>query len=188
MARYDELRGNNNGIIEPEELTKEPYDYTGWMILEDVNILGPLVGVPGDLDDGRFSETQLLTQTPWGLLAQANVNTNGAASDRNFEFGSTPFAGTQVNGGSTLHRLKEGIERFLVTDINNPGTTEGAASVVPVIWDHITLATIDFAHVPGGINVLYMDGHVVFRKYPQSRFPGTPESAKTFGKFNAIFD
>ena len=188
MERYDELRGNNNGIIEGQEFTKEPYDYTGWLILDDVNILGPLMGQTPGMADGRYSESQLLSQSPWGLVAQANVTSLGAQSDKNFDFSGTPFAGTQANGDSILRRLKTGIERFMITDINDPGAVDSAATIVPVLWDHVTVNVKDFAHVPGGSNVLYMDGHVVFKTYPQTRFPVTPESARTFGKYNAIFD
>jgi prepilin-type N-terminal cleavage/methylation domain-containing protein/prepilin-type processing-associated H-X9-DG protein len=188
MERYDIAKGNKNGIIEPEELTKEPYDYTGWLIMDDVNIVGPLIGVLGDLPDGRFSEPQLLNQSPWGLVAQANVSSGGAASDKSYDFAGTPYEGTQVNGGSILYRLKNGIERFMITDINNPGSVESSTSRVVTIWDHISINSKDFAHVPGGINALYMDGHVAFSKYPQPRFPASHDSVKIFGKYNAIFD
>jgi prepilin-type N-terminal cleavage/methylation domain-containing protein/prepilin-type processing-associated H-X9-DG protein len=69
-------------------------------------------------------------------------------------------------GGSIIYRLKEGIERFMITDINNPGGSARAQSSIPVMWDQINDNIEDFAHVPGGCNVLYMDGHVEFLKYP----------------------
>ena len=37
------------------------------------------------------------------------------------------------------------------------------------MWDRIGVSGRSkdgFAHIPGGINVLYMDGHVEFKKYP----------------------
>jgi prepilin-type N-terminal cleavage/methylation domain-containing protein/prepilin-type processing-associated H-X9-DG protein len=81
---------------------------------------------------------------------------------------------------STLHVLKEGIERFFITDINNPAAGGQAQSSIPVMWDawapgvtYYTAAVPSsgetgvarFNHVPGGSNVLYMDGHVSFVKY-----------------------
>ena len=39
--------------------------------------------------------------------------------------------------------------------------------------DTIKWVVRDFNHVPGGGNVLYMDGHVEFIKYP-GKFPMTP--------------
>lgn len=69
-------------------------------------------------------------------------------------------------GGGTVYRMREGIERFLITDINNPGASAVSQSGIAVMWDYISAAAEDFNHVPGGSNVLYMDGHVNFVKYP----------------------
>jgi len=81
---------------------------------------------------------------------------------------------------STLYRLKEGIERFFITDINNPASGAKAQSTIAVMWDAwsqsksydvaVNGARGDngvsrFNHVPGGSNVLWMDGHVEFVKY-----------------------
>ena len=187
LERYDVGKGNGDGIIQPEEVGQEPYHYTGWMILDDVNVLGPLVGTVGLDSFGRISEAQFL-QTPWGELAQANVNSDAAASDEDFEV-SAQFAGTQSAGdGNTIYRLREGIERFLVTDINNPAASAAAASTVPVMWDHASTNVKDFSHVPGGGNVLYLDGHVVFQKYPAARFPMTEDSARMLGRYGKPFD
>jgi prepilin-type N-terminal cleavage/methylation domain-containing protein/prepilin-type processing-associated H-X9-DG protein len=69
-------------------------------------------------------------------------------------------------GGDAVMRLKEGIERFMITDINNPASSAMAESTVYVMWDLVATDTNLFNHVPGGCNVLYMDGHVDFVKYP----------------------
>ena len=69
-------------------------------------------------------------------------------------------------GGSTIYKLKDGIERFLITDINNPAGSAAAQSTVFVMWDRMGYNVTDFNHLPGGSNVLYMDGHVEFQKYP----------------------
>ncbi|HOQ90975.1 MAG TPA: DUF1559 domain-containing protein [Candidatus Hydrogenedentes bacterium] len=183
---YDQEKGNKNGTVEPCELVKEPYDYTGWMVLEDRNILGPLAGQTGTGPGGRFEEAEY-QQTPWGALALENVATNGEASHRDFTV-PPAFYGTQAGGGNVIYRLREGIERFLITDINNPGSSAAAQSVVPVLWDHVTTATKDFNHLPGGANVLYLDGHVEFLRYPADRFPVTVDSARTFGRYNRPFD
>jgi len=93
-----------------------------------------------------------------------------------------PFLVEGTAGGDKLLRMREGIERFLITDINNAGASSKAQSQVPVMWDLIlapitgdvganfTNAAAGFNHVPGGSNVLYMDGHAEFLKY-KSRFP-----------------
>lgn len=184
--RYDRARGNNNGTVEPCELTKEPYEYTGWMIMDAVNILGlAKVNTLGTGKGGAFEEVEY-NGTPWGELGTLNVATATAANDQDFT--TTLFPGSQVNGGNTLYRLREGVERFMITDINNPAASAQAQSNVPVMWDQITPSESDTPHKPGGCNVLYMDGHAVFVKYPSTKFPVSPESARCFTRFNRVFD
>lgn len=66
--------------------------------------------------------------------------------------------------------LKEGVERFLITDINNPGGSAQAQSTIPLLWDYIEFDQGNpdgsFIHQPGGCNILFLDGHVAFSKYP----------------------
>jgi len=69
------------------------------------------------------------------------------------------------NGGPTMYRLREGIERFLITDINNPAASAQAQSNIFMMWDAVSTFVSAFNHIPGGANVLYMDGHVEFQKY-----------------------
>jgi len=79
-------------------------------------------------------------------------------------------------GGNTLYRLREGIERFLITDINNAAGSAVAQSALPVIWDMIATnpsSQNQFNHAPGGVNCLYMDGHVEFLVYP-NKYPCSP--------------
>jgi prepilin-type N-terminal cleavage/methylation domain-containing protein/prepilin-type processing-associated H-X9-DG protein len=70
----------------------------------------------------------------------------------------------------TAFRLKEGIERFLITDINNPAASAMAQSEVPVQYDFLDTRASNFNHVPSGSNVMFLDGHVEFIKYP-GKFP-----------------
>jgi prepilin-type N-terminal cleavage/methylation domain-containing protein/prepilin-type processing-associated H-X9-DG protein len=80
-------------------------------------------------------------------------------------------------GGDTVYRLREGIERFMITDINNPAASAMPQSEIAVLWDSINTSMekatgVSFNHVPGGANVLFMDGHVEFIKYaPDNDFP-----------------
>ena len=86
------------------------------------------------------------------------------------------------NGGSnTVHALREGIERFMITDINNPGASAVAQTEIAFLWDDVATELQGFNHVPGGGNVLYMDGHVEFQKYPSSDFPINPGWASLLG-------
>jgi prepilin-type N-terminal cleavage/methylation domain-containing protein/prepilin-type processing-associated H-X9-DG protein len=86
------------------------------------------------------------------------------------------------NGEATIDgnvpRLREGVERFFITDINNPGSGSTGQSTLIVMSDSYTLvgSFMDhgalgdtgigmYNHVPGGANVLYMDGHVEFVRF-----------------------
>ena len=82
-----------------------------------------------------------------------------------------------IIGPSSVPKLSEGAERFLITDINNPAGSAQAQSSIPVMIDSwgtnkaapdqgaMAAAIAVSNHVPGGANVLYMDGHVEFLKY-----------------------
>jgi len=89
----------------------------------------------------------------------------------------TPGNGNGGGESDTVYRLREGIERFLITDINNPAASANAQSEVAVCWDSLNTSmgsatAQSFNHVPGGCNVLYMDGHVEFIRYQQDgEFP-----------------
>jgi len=83
--------------------------------------------------------------------------------------------------GTTVHRLREGIERFFITDINNPAASASAQSELAVMWDVLSSQIQDFNHVPGGSNVLYMDGHCEFIRYPSEEFPVNEYMARIAG-------
>jgi len=87
--------------------------------------------------------------------------------------------------GYTVYRLREGIERFFITDINNPAGSAQAQSEISIMsdWVNITAGSGEsFNHLPGGANVLYMDGHVEFLRYP-GIWPASPLFAVVVGNF-----
>lgn len=87
---------------------------------------------------------------------------------------------------NTVYRLREGVERFSITDINNPAASAMSQSAMPVMWDNWQQAAqynpdgsiktgtetglSGFNHIPGGCNVLYMDGHVEWIRFKE-KFP-----------------
>ncbi len=88
-------------------------------------------------------------------------------------------------------RLKEGIERFTITDINNPAAGAKAQSTIPVMFDAWAAAgasfegwgesaVVNFNHVPGGSNVLWMDGHVEFVRFREKMPVGSSNEGATF--------
>ncbi len=84
-------------------------------------------------------------------------------------------------GSDTLYRLREGIERFMITDINNPGASAKAQCDIWIMGDRLSTYPSDFNHVPGGANVLYLDGHVKFLRY-REQAPVVTGVARTFGE------
>ena len=105
-----------------------------------------------------------------------------AAEKSDSDIDMTPGLGN--GGSSTVYRFREGIERFLITNINNAAQSAQAQSTVWVMGDNISVEVSDFNHVPGGSNVLYLDGHVDFLRY-QGNGPG-PVNAPMARAFQLI--
>ncbi|NLV40535.1 MAG: DUF1559 domain-containing protein [Candidatus Hydrogenedentes bacterium] len=168
--------------FEPEEIDAS-YMYLGWCF-DNLKLTerSSVFTITAILD--AFGGT--MTGDPWvpvqigaaldGLAAKEGAGLFGLAEDpyglaRVLDQDSplTPaFAGYAGNGGgSTIYRLREGIERFLITDINNPGASNMAQSTLWIMSDTISAGGSEplFNHIPGGCNVLYMDGHVEFLRY-----------------------
>ena len=125
----------------------------------------------------------------YGFVGGAGYEDEFIQSDGDWEFsstvlsivGSTDFCGTGAT--NTLYHLREGIERFLITDINNAAASAQAQSTVFVMWDKLSTVPAAYNHVPGGSNVLYLDGHVGFEKYP-----GQPPVNAATAIFTGAFD
>ena len=90
-----------------------------------------------------------------------------AFNDMVFESPYAQYAGDGNAGGDVIYRLREGIERFLITNINDPAASAQAQSDLFIMSDKVSTFPDGFNHVPGGANVLYMDGHVDFLRYPR---------------------
>ncbi len=138
---------------------------------DDFSPLGSVVGPPQMVRTWTGFLTKVAAA--YGALNLAGVN---AASDSDVDVG----AGFGNGGGSTVYRLREGIERFLVSDINNPAASAKAQSEIFVMYDYASTDVGYFNHIPGGSNVLYMDGHVSFIKYP-GEVPISQQSATFTG-------
>ena len=90
--------------------------------------------------------------------------------NRNNDYNVTLPSGKAI----TIRRLREGIERFCITDINNPAGAAQAQSNIVVMYDESRAYNttsgggVDanrFNHIPGGMNILFMDGHVEWARY-----------------------
>lgn len=87
--------------------------------------------------------------------------------------GVNPGSPVPGNFEVQLLRTKEGVERFMITDINNPAASSKAQSDIVVMCDFAKTVgfgggqgdRINFNHLPGGSNILFFDGHVEFGRY-----------------------
>jgi prepilin-type N-terminal cleavage/methylation domain-containing protein/prepilin-type processing-associated H-X9-DG protein len=96
------------------------------------------------------------------------LNGTGPTGTQGPSFDAPTLANTFIGNGNTntVFRFREGIERYLITDINNAGASALGQSQVGIMWDQGSTFVEGFNHVPGGSNLLYLDGHVNFIKYP----------------------
>ena len=161
----------------------ESYAYFGYVMDKAENIpewsdtlansapnITTLLGIlpnPGAVETSAIVPVQVGKAVDEVLMRFISGNREAMDKDINDVFapnGTTPMG----NGnGSTVYRLREGIERFLITDINNPAASAMAQSGLFVMLDTLGAGgnTKYFNHVPGGCNVLFMDGHVEFLRY-----------------------
>ncbi|MBX3178357.1 MAG: hypothetical protein KF886_13435 [Candidatus Hydrogenedentes bacterium] len=139
-------------------------------ILRDGTILN-CPGPAGERPENPFTDqyyvyTGYLLTEQADLVAFADAYSTEIAGDGDFS-GNLP--GT-TSYGNSVFRLREGIERFLITDVNSPGAGANLRSTIPVMWDWP-----DNHDERYGSNVLYMDGHVKFVHFGE-KFPITEEA------------
>jgi prepilin-type N-terminal cleavage/methylation domain-containing protein/prepilin-type processing-associated H-X9-DG protein len=87
---------------------------------------------------------------------------------------------------NSILRQRDGISRFLITDINNIQASGKAESDISMMYDQISVSASGYNHIPGGSNVLFGDGHVEFIKYPSNRYPVNPAHAFIVACFQAL--
>jgi prepilin-type processing-associated H-X9-DG protein len=130
-----------------------------------------LEAIPPDWDTINRLAAQSYTYLGWSATdTEALAKLKEAQPQR---FAGKMQLAQDFENQSQIFRLREGIERFYITDINNPASSANAQSEIPVMFE--TLSSI-----PGGRNVLYMDGHVEFVRYGDT-FPATIETDKILG-------
>jgi prepilin-type N-terminal cleavage/methylation domain-containing protein/prepilin-type processing-associated H-X9-DG protein len=150
-----------NGTIEHCEFYTEPYYYYGYALSDK------MFKVEADFEEFEhaleeyaeaFEDFELIVDP----VERADEARDFVEQDWEFEDHS---GSVLVGGYEAALRLREGIERFFITDINNPAGSAQAQSEIVMLHDGISDEPTHFNHIPGGSNVLYMDGHVEFIKY-----------------------
>ena len=131
----------------------ESYGYLGWVFdrVESEHGTSPL----------PFGGIIINAPTQFVTVALEVLLNGQEATDRDI----TVAEGDGNGGSSTVYRLREGIERFLITNINNAASGATAQSMVYIMFDTLATDVNLFNHIPGGSNVLYLDGHVRFIRY-----------------------
>lgn len=142
------------------------YVYVSWLV--DNDALTSLGSDPNDINPATALDAAFLTKL---------LDTFLAANSGDFSMIDDDLELTgHTRGDMTLYRLREGIERFMISDINNPAASSRAQSEISLMWDSPSTNASEFNHIPGGGNVLYLDGHVTFVKFPGD-FPITTTMA-----------
>ena len=161
-----------------------------WVQFEELPILGPYDATLLDSDfstDNTYEYAKSLTRGDNINFSDYPSDVYGTIDWLNYVGDEQPHTADLINSTTdwmdddnetplqeamnTVKRLREGIERFLITDINNPAGSANAQSDIIVMYDAFggqdAESASTFNHMPGGSNVLYMDGHVEFVKLNQ---------------------
>jgi len=170
--------------------------YTGTVYYIHGRFLGgSFASVPGS-QAGPFTNRSGDVLTAW----RGDINATSG-------FGWDPELNSRVP--DVIYRMKEGIERFFITDLTQPAGSVLAQSELPIMFDIFAPRAAIYTgvgsspanqdptrgvqisnHVPGGANVLYMDGHVSFirwapphgNEFPIKVTPPTGEGSGGDGK------
>lgn len=148
-----------DGQVQACEMVAEPYFYYGFALSQE------MFQSPQDFTN---LESALVG---WAEELQAEFDANGqpaatAFADMDWALEDEGTPAPLGNGAyEEAFRLREGIERFFITDINQPGAAEAAQSQIVVMHDAISEHPDHFNHVPGGANVLFLDGHVDYMRW-----------------------
>jgi len=203
VARTRKTPPADGGFFCPGHTEDRSYVYTGYAAVTESEWItmihavdcyfeqDPAVAKP-NCDSWYANKHSNITLGKSSVAGGGNVDetrVRGWCLDRSTAYMASPFyQGVSVEdaslwdfvgsgGGNTILRLKEGIERFFITDINNAAGSAVAQSNLAIMWDQQqatqTNGQIKFHHLPGGGNVLYADGHVSFLKYPNEKMPMT---------------
>jgi prepilin-type N-terminal cleavage/methylation domain-containing protein/prepilin-type processing-associated H-X9-DG protein len=181
-SRYDNgefnVQGNPDLPLDPcRWFWWASYQYVGWAIHQGNWVNPGYTGTELDASGnvmfvdpvaGRGIENGDLLDGIGAAFDAAFADQNPAPLDQDITWINADW-GYGDGSEHTCYRLREGIERFMITNINNPAGSAVAQSDLPAMWDLASVFSdyvADFNHIPGGGNVLYMDGHVEFIRYP----------------------
>jgi prepilin-type N-terminal cleavage/methylation domain-containing protein/prepilin-type processing-associated H-X9-DG protein len=147
--------------------------------IETLGTCAPIVTAYVGGDASALASAQFGRAVEAFLVDYVN-NGNLQAAEQDLDIGE-PYGN---GGGETVYRLREGIERFMITDINNPAGSAHAQSEIFIMLDALSTEVQNYNHVPGGANALYLDGHVEFIRYPGDEPVTEPMATAVGGLFS----
>ena len=188
MFRHcDTSGGYNRGVA----IAEKSYLYLGWVLDKwgegdkaDEVVRADATFFPPDEDNGWDQNTLISAQVcvwiidvhggdavglapeDYATFSRGDIEVTEAAMALCGGDSAMPRGGWGNGGGDTIFHMSDGIERFMITDINNAGASALAQSDIALMWDVTSVSVSEFNHIPGGTNILYLDGHVEFSKYP----------------------
>ncbi len=162
--------GDKVGGQEGVQAADASYGYFGYVFdkagddvpMEDIATVAPILGAGLGVSGNVVVQFAQAAEKFYGRF----VGIGGPADYDSASKDAEVSEGYGNGGGKTVYHLREGIERFMITDINTPAATAQAQSEIWVMMDAISTEVDNFNHTPGGCNTLYMDGHVSFIRYP----------------------
>jgi prepilin-type N-terminal cleavage/methylation domain-containing protein/prepilin-type processing-associated H-X9-DG protein len=195
---FDVVEGGNGCML----TIGSSYGYFGWVFDRLDEKYGTTPGAPlvailsaagvdlTGINTSGDGPTQLVNALVSGIDTDAiqavmNKDNAGMMAAMDKDVTGPLLAGYGNAGGNTVYRLREGVERFLITDINNAGSSNISQSAMWVMLDQFSTYTSGFNHIPGGSNVLYMDGHAEFVRYQEKN--GTAPIIGVVGRVVGLF-
>ena len=157
------------GEVVPCQVGEASYTYLAWMIRPDEYLRDPGTMNTHEPLDG------LLAPGFVDAMTEAVQRMAVACQDSDFAV----FDEDITVGDKTIYRPRNGIESIFLEGPRDQWSSYIARSELPVLYDNIDLSVFGplmanglpsneilmLNHMPGGSNVLYMDGHVQFSRY-----------------------
>jgi prepilin-type N-terminal cleavage/methylation domain-containing protein/prepilin-type processing-associated H-X9-DG protein len=181
----------NDGVVQPCEVVSQPYHYNGFALSHD---LFTAFGLVRDMDEFSKMVTSWAEELETAYFRGIDGIPSGIDAARGFADRDWRLNDRDREELGTIYRLRQGIERFAITDVKNPAANTRALSSIAVMHDTVARRSDQLSHSPSGVNVLYLDGHVDFvRLKPElsseSRYPLTDAgfilNAASMGMLNA---
>jgi prepilin-type processing-associated H-X9-DG protein len=135
--------------------------------------------ITGERIDTECMTSQHYIYLPHAVATEENLLFLFDEYYRLMAIGATQFlwSDLEVPGGhgpggqDTFFRIYDGVHRMFIENVDRPGLTAVPESEIPLLFDVMSILGTNLPNhvVPMGGNVLYMDGHVDFMKYPDDR-------------------